>query len=467
MNTPVQNFKPTPMPTADHVRALLRLGLPLIGGHVAQFAIGLTDTIMLGWYSVESLAAVVLGSTFFFVIFILGSGFAIAVMPLVAEADAEGDEQALRRVTRMGLWLSLIFGVIVQPLFFLSQPILLGLQQEPEVAELAQAYLRIAGLGLIPALLVMVLKSYLAALEHTSVVFWVTLAAVPVNVVVNYGLIFGNWGLPEMGVRGAAIASIIVQFVSLAGVILYAVRALPQHVLFARIWRPDWEVFAQVFRLGLPIGLTNLAEVGLFAASSLMMGWLGTIPLAAHGIALQLASLAFMVHLGLSNAATVRAGNALGRKDADHMARGAWVAIVMSLSIAFIAVTLFLLFPEQLLGLFIDPEETQREAILAIGVGLLYTAALFQVVDGAQVMALGLLRGVQDTRGPMVIAAVSYWIIGVPCAYVLGFVVGLGGQGVWLGLVVGLTAAAILLMARFWITDLSRLRKRFAEGKSG
>lgn len=454
------------MRTSDHVRALLRIGLPLIGGHVAQFGIGLTDTVMLGWYSVEALAAVVLGSTFFFVIFILGSGFAIAVMPLVAEADAEGDEQALRRVTRMGLWLSVIFGVVVQPLFMLSGPILLSLQQAPDVAELSQAYLRIAGLGLVPALLVMVLKSYLAALEHTRVVFWVTVAAVPVNGVVNYGLIFGNWGLPEMGVRGAAIASILVQFVSLAGVIVYAIKALPHHDLFARIWRPDWEVFAKVFRLGLPIGLTNLAEVGLFSASSIMMGWLGTVTLAAHGIALQLASLAFMIHLGLSNAATVRAGNAMGRKDADHMARGAWVAILASLLTAFIAVAIFLIFPEQLLGFFIDPEEVQREAIIATGVTLLYVAALFQVMDGAQVMALGLLRGVQDTRGPMVIAAISYWGIGVPSAYVLGFTFDLGGEGIWLGLVCGLTAAGILLMYRFWITDLNRLRSRFADQRA-
>lgn len=462
MSTQHPHTTAAPMSTSGHVRALCRIGLPLIGGHVAQFAIGLTDTIMLGWYSVEALASVVLGNTFFFVIFILGSGFAIAVMPLVAEADAEGDQQGLRRVTRMGLWLSVLFGLVMLPLFMISARLLVGLQQEPDVASLAQAYLRIAGLGLLPALLVMVLKSYLAALEHTRVVFWVSLAAVPVNILVNYALIFGNWGFAEMGVRGAAVASIIVQFVALGGVVVYALRALPEHALLARIWRPDWDVFAQVFRLGVPIGLTNLAEVGLFAASSIMMGWLGKVPLAAHGIALQLASLAFMVHLGLSNAATVRAGNALGRKDADHMARGALVAVVLSLLVACVTVALFLSIPEVLLGLFLDPAEIEREAILTIGVGLLTVAALFQVVDGAQVMALGLLRGVQDTRGPMVIAAVSYWGIGVPSAYVLGFIFNWGGQGIWLGLVIGLTAAAVLLMLRFWRTDLARLRRRFA-----
>jgi MATE family multidrug resistance protein len=451
------------MSTSGHVRALLRIGLPLIGGHVAQFGIGLTDTIMLGWYSVEALAAVVLGSTFFFVLFILGSGFAIAVMPLVAEADAQNDQVLLRRVTRMGLWLSVLFSVLLIPLFVLSGPILLGLQQEAEVAELAQVYLRVAGLGLTPALLVMVLKSYLAALEHTRVVFWVTVAAVPVNGLVNYALIFGNWGAPEMGVQGAAIASVTVQFVSLIGVVIYAVRTLPEHALFQRIWRPDWEVFASVFRLGLPIGLTNLAEVGLFAASSLMMGWLGTIQLAAHGIALQLASLAFMLHLGLSNAATVRAGNAMGRKDADHMARGAIVAIVMSIGFACVATVIFLSVPELLLGSFIDPAEPQRDAILAAGVSLLYMAALFQFMDGAQVMALGLLRGVQDTRGPLIIAAFSYWGIGVPSGYALGFVFEMGGVGVWLGLVLGLTAAAVLLMYRFWAIDLKRLRVQFAK----
>lgn len=440
----------------------MRLGIPLIGGHVAQFSIGLTDTVMLGWYSVEALASVVLGGTFFFVIFLFGSGFAIAVMPLVAEADASGDEVTLRRVTRMGLWLSVLFGMAFLPLFIWSGGILEALGQDPEVAQLAQMYLRIAGLGLLPALLVMVLKSYLAALERTRVVFWVTVAAVPANALVNYLLIFGNWGFPELGVEGAAIASLVTQAVSLAGVVVYCALTMSHHDLFRRVWRPDWEAFGRVFRLGVPIGLTNLSEVGLFAASSLMMGWLGTVQLAAHGIALQLASLAFMVHLGLSSAATVRVGNAMGRKDPEHMARGARVAVGASLITSLVTVTLFLTIPEFLLSLFLDPNEPQREAILAAGVVLLYVAALFQVMDGMQVMALGLLRGVQDTRGPMIIAAISYWVIGVPSGYALGFALNLGGVGVWSGLVIGLTFASALLMWRFWGPCLRRLRQRFA-----
>jgi len=238
---------------------------------------------------------------------------------------------------------------------------------------------------------------------------------------------------------------------------------LPQHTLFARLWRPDWEAFSHVFRLGVPIGLTSLAEVGLFAASSLMMGWIGTVELAAHGIALQLASLTFMVHLGLSNAATVRAGNALGRRDSDHLARGAIVALVMSFAMACIAVVIFLSIPNVLVGLFLSPTEPDRDAILVVGVSLLFIAALFQVVDGAQIMALGLLRGVKDTRAPMIIAAVSYWIVGVPCGYLLGFKLGWGGEGVWLGLVVGLTTAAVLLLRRFWGPKLDQLRHAFAK----
>ena len=452
----------TPMSYKDHTRAVLRLGVPLIGGHLAQFAIGLTDTVMLGWYSVEALAAVVLGSTFFFVLFIFGSGFAFAVMPMVAEADAAEDEVTVRRVTRMGMWLSVLFAAAVFPLFWYSQGRLEALGQSPETAEIAQSYLRLVGFGMAPALLVMVLKSYLAALERTRVVFWVTVVAAVVNAIANYALIFGNWGMPELGAVGAAVASLLVNAVSLIGVVAYAVIALPQHQLFARLWRPDWEAFWHVFRLGTPIGITSLSEVSLFAASSVMMGWLGTIALAAHGIALQLASVTFMVHLGLSNAATVRAGNAMGRKDAQHLGRGAMVAIVLSMAAAFVAVAMFLMFPEELLSLFLNPNEPERVNILAVGVSLVSMAALFQVVDGAQIMALGVLRGVKDTSAPMVIAAISYWLIGVPCGYVFGFVLGWEGVGVWLGLVVGLTAAAIMLMWRFWGSKLASLTRQFA-----
>ena len=219
-------------------------------------------------------------------------------------------------------------------------------------------------------------------------------------------------------------------------------------------------MFAEVFRLGWPIGLTMLSETGLFAASAVMMGWLGTVPLAAHGIALQLASMTFMLHLGLSNAATVRAGNAFGRTDWPHMARGGLVALVLSALIALVTIVVFVAYPEPLIGVFLDPEDPARAEIIVAGVVLLILAAVFQLVDGAQVIALGLLRGAQDTRAPMVLAAVSYFGVGLPGAYILGFPMGWGGPGIWVGLVLGLAVAAVLLNHRFWLRtlpDLSRL----------
>lgn len=440
-----------------HVKAVSVLGLPLVGGHLAQIAIGVTDTIMLGWYGVDELAAVTLASSYFFVLFLMGAGFAFAVMPMVATFAAEDDEVSIRRVTRMGLWLSLGYGVLIMPLMIWSEALLLGIGQTASVAADAQHYLRIAGFGMFPWLVAMVIKSYLAALEKTQVVFWIAVLATLCNGLINYVLIFGNWGAPELGIEGAAIASLVTQAIAMAGMLLYALFVLPQHQLLVRFWKADWEMLVRVFRLGVPIGFTGLSETGLFAATAVMMGWLGTIPLAAHGIALQCAGITFMLHLGISNVATIRAGNAFGRGDREHLARGARVVYLMSLVAAALAIIGFLVWPEPLVLAFMQEGEPAKDQILEIGVLLLAMAALFQLVDGAQVIALGLLRGVQDTTVPMVMAAVSYWGIGLPCSYIFGFVLGYEGVGVWLGLVVGLACAAVLLSARFWRVILGRV----------
>lgn len=441
------------MSLSGHARATLSLGLPLVGSHLAQMALHVADTVMMGWYGVTELAAVVIGASSFFVIFVLGSGFAQAVMPMVAAALAEGDEAQVRRDTRMGLWLSIAFGVAVYPVFWWSQPILLALGQKPDVAALAQDFLHVAGLGMIPALMVMALKSYLAALNRTQVVLWVTLVAVGINVGINWFLIFGNGGAPEMGVVGAAIASLTVQVLTFVALALYAglLLDLRRFHLWQRFWRADWPALRGVFRLGWPIGVTGLAESGLFQASALMMGWIGTVELAAHGIAMEVAALAFMVHMGLSNAVTVRTAQADGSGDRVAMRLGAFAGIALSLAFGVTMVILFLTFPAPLVGLFLDEANPGVEAITAFAVTLLALAALFQLADAMQVMALGLLRGIKDTRVPMVMAAVSYWLIGVPASWALAFPLGLGGVGLWLGLVIGLVCAAGSLMARFWM----------------
>lgn len=426
------------------------LGLPLIGSTMAQFVVGFTDTLMLGWYGVDALAAGVLGASFFFVLLLFGSGFAQAVVPVVASAMAAGQETQVRRTTRMGLWLSIIFGLVMMPVFLFADTILSGLGQAPEIAALSGDYLMIAGGGLIPALVVMTLRSYLSALERTQVLLWVTVIAAVVNALANYALIFGNWGAPELGVRGAAIASLTVHGFSALAMAVYAAWATREHALFQRFWRPDWEAFFNLFSLGWPIGLTGLAEVGLFSATALMMGWIGTVELAAHGIAIQIASLTFGVHYSFSQVATIRVGKSHGRGQGGELRRGALMAAALSGLFALATAAVFLIFPEPLLDLFMDPNDPVRPQVLLVGTSLLAVAALFQVADAGQVISLGLLRGLHDTRAPMVYAAISYWLIGMPASYGLGFTLGMGGVGIWLGLVFGLAVAWLMMMTRFW-----------------
>jgi len=441
-----------------HARALAGLGLPLIGSHIAQIAMGITDAVMLGWYDVSALAAETLGFSMYFVLFIVGSGFAFAVMPIVALAIGQGDEQQARRVTRMGLWASAGYGVLVMAPLIWSRPIFEAIGQEPELAALAQTYLRFMAIAMMPSLFVMVFKSYLSALERTQVVLWASVAAAFLNAGLNYILIFGKFGAPELGIAGAGIATAAVSVALAAALAIYVGLAKTEHEVFRRFWRPDGEAFGRVFRMGVPIGLTNLAESGLFAGSALMMGWIGAVALAAHGIALQLTALAFVMHLGLSQAVTVRVGNALGRRDRVHLVRGAVAAIGVSLILSALTIALFLALPETLVSLFVDPLDPEKPAIIAVGVGLMFMAAIFNLGDGGQVMALGLLRGLQDIRVPMIMAALSYWAIGLPMGYVLGFWAGFGPVGIWGGLAGGLFLAGGLMMWRFWWVMLPRVK---------
>lgn len=434
-----------------HARATLALGLPLVGTQIAQIAITTTDVVMLGWYGTEELAATVLASQAFFVVFIFGIGFSSAVLPLAAQAEGRNDPTHVRRSVRMGMWILLLFSALVMPLLWYLEPVLVALGQKPEIAALAGDYIRIAQWGMFPALMMMALRSFFAARSRAGIVLWSALIGTLVNGVLNYALIFGHFGAPEMGVRGAAVASVIsstVIFLIMAGWAVLHPRHL-EYRLFQRFWRPEWPAFFEVFRLGLPIGFTILAEAGLFMAASLMMGWLGTVQLAAHGIAIQLASISFMIPLGLSHAATVRVGQAYGRGDRVSLARAAHTVMGLAVVISFAAGLLFWLVPEALIGLFIDETNVDAADLLAAAVPLLLVAGAFQMVDAIQVIGAGLLRGLKDTRIPMYVAMISYWPIGLSTAYGLGFGLDLGGPGIWAGLAIGLGAAAVLLNLRF------------------
>ncbi len=439
------------MTFTDHIRATLKLGLPLIGGQLAQTAIGLTDTVMMGWYGVEELAAVALGASFFHLILILGMGFGLAVMPMVAAAFALDDTRQVRRVTRMGLWIGAGFAALSMPIFWYSEALLLAMGQTPQIARDAGTYLMIAGWAIWPGVLLTVLRSHLSALDRPNIVLWAWLGGFVLNIALNWVLIFGNLGAPELGISGAAIASLGTHLLIFAVLAVYAARAegLRDYDLFARFWRPDPGALAEVFRLGWPIALTLLAESGLFMATMIMMGWIGTLELAAHGIALQITSATFMVHIGLSSAATIRAGRAWSKGDADGLAQAARAALLLSGLMVTATIIFFVSLAAPLVGLFVDPTDPLRDRIISVGASLLVVAAIFQLADAAQVMALGLLRGVKDTTIPMIYAFISYWLIGVPCAYLLGLPLGWDGEGIWAGLVIGLGIAGVLLITRF------------------
>ena len=290
-------------------------------------------------------------------------------------------------------------------------------------------------------------------MERTQIVMWATIGALPINVLLNWLLIFGNLGFPELGVAGSAIATLVVQVFSLLVLMIYCQMGpgLRAYHFFQRFHVPDWPDFRAVFRLGMPMGLTSLAEGGMFQASAMMMGWIGPVALASHGIALELAALTFMLHIGLSSAVTVRTGAFYGSGNYAAMRMGALCAVMVAAIIVAATIFAFVVFPTELVSLFIATDEPARPEILRLGSLLLICAALFQVADSMQVLALGLLAGVQDTRGPMWLAAFSYWGIGVPASYLLAFVFGYGPVGLWLGLCLGLAFAALTMMSRFWM----------------
>ena len=434
-----------------HFKATLSLGLPLIGSHLMQMVPGLTDTIMLGWYGVDELAASVLAHSLFFIILIVGSGFAITVMPMVASAAAIDDKTSVRRSVRMGLWISIIYSIFFVPILLFSENLFLILGQEEHLAKSAQTYLRIAGWSIVPGLLIMVLKSFFSALERPNVVLLSLIIGGLANIVLNYTLIFGNFGMPELGLTGAAIATLVTTIISIL-ILLYFCLFKDEYslyLIFNNIWRMDIEAFKEVFKLGLPVGITMLAESGLFSATAVMMGWLGTNALAAHGIAIQISGITFMIYLGLANAGTVRVGRAVGRMDNSGLKLASISVIILTLGAVLIVAFTFLSVPKPLLMLFLSPSHVDTPSIILIGVPLLAIAAIFQIADGLQVVVLGLLRGLKDKAIPMVITTICYWGIGIPCSYLFGFVFNWGGKGIWFGLVIGLALASAFLSSRY------------------
>jgi MATE family multidrug resistance protein len=455
MRDPSGKGAQTVLSWTGHIRATFVLGIPLIGAQLAQMAIHVTDTVMVGWLGAPELAATVLATQAFFLFYIFGSGFALAVMPVAAQAHGRGDERGVRRAVRMGMWVIIVYSAVIMIPLWLTETILLAFGQVEDTAALAGDYMRVAQWAMLPSLLIMALRSYLSALERAQIVLWATVAGTLLNAVLNYAFIFGNFGAPRMGVVGAAVASLGTNLLSCLLLLLYCMlkQELRRYELMVRFWKPDWQAFFEVLKLGWPIGAMILAEAGLFAAASVMIGWIGTIELAAHGIALQLAGIAFMFPLGLSSAATVRVGNACGRGDMIGLSRAGTVATGASVAISLVFASLFWTMPHILIGWFLDENNPDAGEVVRHAVPLLAVAAAFQLFDGLQAIGGGLLRGLKDTRMPMLFALISYWAIGMSAAYVFAFPAGMGAVGIWWGLALGLLVAATLLNLRYHLRD--------------
>ncbi|MGI9364785.1 MAG: MATE family efflux transporter [Rhizobiaceae bacterium] len=434
-----------------HLRATLVLGVPLVLAQLAQISIGMTDSIMLGWLGTTELAAGTLAFQLFFIFLIVGIGFGAAMVPLIANALGREDPRSVRRAGRMGLWVLLGVSILFMvPLWFTRQ-ILILFGQEAELAQMAQNYMRIAQWSMIPAFILIGMRSFLTSIEKANAVLWITVFTATLNGLLNYAFIFGNWGAPRLEMEGAGVATLIANTVA-AGMALMLVAQTPAakpYTLFVRFWRPDWQAIKEIFRLGIPISLSIFAEAGMFSAASVMIGWIGEIPLAAHGIALQWAAAAFMIPLGLAQAASVRVGNAAGRNDNVAIGLAGRAVVILGLAFAVLTALVFLTMPEQLVRVFLDAKSADLELVISYAVPMLYMAAAFQIFDTLQVASGSNLRGLQDTKVPMFIATFSYWIVGMGSAYLFAFPMGYGGVGVWGGLVVGLAAAGAALTYRF------------------
>ena len=432
-------------------KSLFFLGLPIVGGNIAQFSSSVVDTAMLGHYDPKTLASLIVASSVFFILLIVGGGFSFALVPVVAAHDARDEDTLVRRNTRMAIWLSIIFSTLVFPILYWSDSVLMFLGQSEELSQSAHEYLRIMAFVMFPALLDVTLRCYLTGLKHTNIVLWATVSGLICKTIIGWLFVFGKFGCPELGIEGAALSTLAGTLVILVFFVWHAQRYFPQHELFKNIWKPDVAALRRIFTLGLPIGLTYLAESGLFSGVTIMVGWIGEIEVASHGIAMQIMAITFMVHLGISQIATTLIGNAYGREDSLEVLRRIGIcAISMSSAFAFIIIVVFLSVPESLLSLFIDNSNPDSVAILSIGVSLMIIAACFQLTDGLQAVGLGLLRGMQDVKVPFIIALVSYWGVGFTTSYLLGIKFSYGPQGVWLGLVTGLAIASVLLLTRFW-----------------
>ncbi|MBR9988125.1 MAG: MATE family efflux transporter [Gemmatimonadetes bacterium] len=441
---------------AHELRGLLILAGPIVVNQLGQVGMNTVDTIMVGPLGAAPLAAAGLGSALHFFGLILATGIVMGMAPLVSQAFGRGDVAECGRVLVQGAWLALILSIPVLLSCLYGREITLALGQDPEVAMLTGGYLRALALGIPPALLFVAARQYLEGMGHAKAPMVVTFIGLGVNIVANRAFIYGveDW-IPAMGVVGSGWATTIVRWAMLVAVVIFLMMHRTLHIR-AMSARPRARDIRHIFRVGGPIGAQFGMEVGLFSFAAVMMGWLGAVELAAHQVTINIASTTFMIALGTAMAGSIRVGQHIGGRRPRAMRDAVVATYLLSTGFMLCCAIVFVIAPRALIGLY-----TPHENIIDLGAQLLLIAAAFQLFDGAQVAGVSVLRGAAETRGPMYVAAIGYWGVGLPIAWLFAFRYDWGPLGVWTGLSIGLAVVALLLLERvrrvFWLRPIRSL----------
>jgi MATE family multidrug resistance protein len=433
-------------------RELIQLAGPLVITQLMQMAVMTTDLIMLGRLGKDAIAAAALGNTVFFFAWLVGMGPAAAVSPMIAHIlGAHADRAQIRAITRMGFWAVGLLCIPLAGVLLATETILLAFGQSPRLAHLASLFTLPLGVGLFFAVGFQVLRNYATALGKPNAPLIAMTITVLFNAAADYALIFGHFGFPRLEILGSGMATAAAEAFSVVAM-LAAIRFTPELKrtrIFRRFHRADWPKLSELFRLGMPIGLTMTFEAMLFNCSMLVMGTFGTDFVAAHQIALNVPSITFMVPLGIATAATVRVGLAAGAGDLQGVRRAGAIAMLMSVVFMAFCGIAIALFPRKIAELYFGASASDAK-VVTLTVVFLYVAAAFQVFDALQVVAAFLLRGLKDARAPMWLAGASYWLVGAPTGLILAFRFDMRGLGIWIGLAVALAAAAASMSGRFW-----------------
>tara|TARA_B110000503_G_scaffold23488_1_gene36784 strand:- start:19108 stop:20502 length:1395 start_codon:yes stop_codon:yes gene_type:complete len=447
----------------------IALAGPVILGMLGHTLVAFVDNIMVGQLGTAELAAVSLGNSFMFIAMSLGIGFSTAITPLVAEAEGEDNVSKGKSAFKHGLFLCTILGIALFLMVFLAKPLMHMMKQPDEVVALAMPYLTYVAISLIPLIIFQAFKQCSDGLSLTRNPMYATLIANVVNVVLNYMFIFGHWGAPAMGVEGAAmgtLASRVIMVVFLWYVMSTHTKAR-HYVTQLKLWQLRSDILRKIMRLGFPSAMQMFFEVAIFTAAIWLSGALGKNPQAANQIALNLSSMTFMVAMGFSVVAMIRVGNQKGKSAFTELRRIAFSIFLLSGMASVVFALSFLIFRDSLPHLYLDFDDlsqlTDNAEVLKISTEILLIAALFQISDSIQVVALGALRGLQDVFLPTLYTFISYWLIGFPLSLYLGMYTDLGSTGIWIGLLAGLTAAALLLLWRFNVLS-NRLIKAQIDG---